>query len=86
MRKLLADIPGAEKALKKGFKVGAVMISDSWTGATINGRVVPVGRTVLGFKLAQVFEDSVVLERGKHRIRLMIRARSSFDEDEEESE
>ena len=81
LKETLAGIPGAEDAAKSGLKLGAIMITGSWQGATINGKVRRRGDTILGFKLVKVLQDSVILELGQHRVRLLVRPRSSWIRD-----
>ncbi|MFW6157974.1 MAG: hypothetical protein ACOC8E_01290 [Planctomycetota bacterium] len=73
LKETLARIPGAEKAAGAGFRLGAVMRTGGWHGATINGRVLQVGDRVLGFTLDTVRADGVILRRGRHRIKLPMR-------------
>lgn len=81
LKQTLAGIPGAEDAAKSGLKLRAVMITGSWQGATINGKVRRRGETILGFKLVKILEGSVILERGQHRVRLLMRPRNSWIRD-----
>ncbi|MFO7898040.1 MAG: hypothetical protein R6V58_03145 [Planctomycetota bacterium] len=73
LKETLARIPGGEKAAEAGFRLGAVMRTGDWHGATINGRVLQVGDRVLGFTLDAVLADGVILRRGRHRIKLPMR-------------
>ena len=70
---VLAKIPGAERAAAAGLTLDAVMITSTWRGASINGEIIPLGDAVLGFTLAAVLGDRVTLQRGKHRIGLLVR-------------
>jgi len=72
MRSALLKIPGAEKAAEAGFKLDAVLISDGWSCAVINEKLIPLGGMVLGFKLVQVSEDRVALELNRHRVILLV--------------
>ena len=76
-RAVLSRIPGAEQAAAAGLTLEAVMLTDDWRGASINGEITPLGDLILGFKLVEVFEDRVTLERGKHRIALFVRPPAS---------
>ncbi len=76
-RAVLARIPGAEEAAGKGLRLVAVMVTSGWKGAAVNGEVIQLGESVLGFKLVKVLDQAVILERGKHRIRLVVRSANS---------
>jgi len=77
----LARIPGAEKAARKGLKLDAVLTSGGWKGAVVNGKVIQVGHVILGFTLTEVAEDGIILQRGEHRVRLLMRPPTPPDED-----
>ena len=72
-RSVLAQIPGAERAAAEGLTLDAVMTTSTWKGASINGEIIPLGDTVLGFKLTEILEDRATLQLGEHRISLLVR-------------
>ncbi len=72
-RSVLSGIPGAQQAAAAGLVLDAVMITETWRGASINGEIIPLGETFLGFTLTDVAEDRVTLKRGKHRIQVLVR-------------
>jgi hypothetical protein len=72
-RQALAAIPGAEEAAKAGLTLNAVMQAGGARFAVVNGNVVRVGGTVLGFTLTEIGEDSVLLRLGTHRVRVLLR-------------
>lgn len=71
-REVLARIPGAEEAGRAGLRLEATMTAGAWQAAVINGKVVVLGKSILGFRLAEVLEDGAVLELGKQRVKLLI--------------
>jgi len=79
-RSVLAKIPGAERAAAAGLTLDAVMITSTWRGASINGEILPLGDTILGFTLTQVFEDRATLRLGKHQISLFVRPPNTLGE------
>ena len=77
-RAVLGKIPGAERAAAAGLTLDAVMTTSTWKGASINGEIIPIGDTVLGFTLTHVLEDRATLRLGKHRISLLVRPANSL--------
>jgi len=69
----LAGIPGAEKAARHGLRLDAVLTTGAWKGAVVNGKVVQLGQVILGFTLTEVTADGIILQRGDHRLRLLVR-------------
>ena len=74
---VLSQIPGAEEAAAKGLTLEAVMSAGTWRGASINGQIMQLGDTILGFKLVEVLEDRVVLQCEQHRVALPVRSSGS---------
>jgi hypothetical protein len=70
--RVLAGIPGAEEAAKKGLKLQGCMLSGSLRAAVINGRTVMQGRKILGFFLESVGPEDAILRLGARRVRLVI--------------
>jgi len=81
-QKVLSSVPGGQKAASIGFKLGAVMRSGSWRGAVINGRVVRVGKSVLGFELVRVAEDGVILKKEALQVKVLIRPHGSLNQND----
>jgi len=80
-RSVLSQIPGAEQAAAKGFHIEAILLTGDWSGAMINGRVVRVGESLLGFTLTDVSDEDVILEREGHRVRLLVHPPKEGDGD-----
>jgi hypothetical protein len=76
-RTVLGKIPGAEQAAAVGMTLDAVMTTSTWKGASINGEIIPLGDTVLGFTLTEVLEDRATLRLGKYYISLLVRPPSA---------
>ena len=63
---------GAQSGARSGMVLQTVLISEQRRAAVISGRVLSVGDTISGFRLAEIREGEVVMRgsRGKRTLRL----------------